>query len=441
MLGINLNLPFKFNWNLKEVAIEDDFGQEISENFFISDYIFSFHTVQTLYAWNNFKKNNHLEISLKDLKDLVRQSLEIDEKLAFLSRQFRWVYGRLKEFKVIWNEIERYRGRTGERPLFLEFMNNDREYQGKIPNLKEIRVDDPELYYHLVHLRNVLYKPEDEEIYKILGEDPVRWKSKHDPKLCWTSFPKKLMSVKDDLERIARRFNDSFDVFIEAQKRFFKKGIISLLKNVNPATYNNVKDNFNKIQDILKNGYFSPSCKKPKDVACVAILSNSIETVFALNGIDIDPSTINNNCLISDKKLINLGQQLEKYSNIKYVQLSLQTLRYVNLNADGTCDFIIPMQPISLSDDLNSNSVNKENFTCCERKLSPYFTRNNKIYVSYLPCKRCLPALKWSLLRRVITYAITNKPGFYQQKKVEVKLVVKKDTAEGFKLTEKYRIF
>lgn len=438
---MNLNIPFKFNWNLNEVSIEDNFNEEISENFFISDYIFSFHTVQTLYAWNNFKKNNHLEIPLKDLKDLVRQSLEIDEKMAFLSRQFRWVYSRLKEFKVTWGEIYEYRNGEGERPLFLRTINDDYEYHGRIPTLKEIREDDPKLYHHLVHLRDVLYKPEDEEIYKILGEDPVRWKSKHDPKLCWTSFPKKLMSVKNDLEKIARRFNDSFDDLIEAQKKFFKKGIISLLKNVNFTTYNNVKDNFNSIQNILKNNYFSSACKKPKKVACVAVLLNSNGTFFALNGIDIDPSTINNNRLIPDQTLINLGQQLENYSKIKYVQLSLQTLRYVNLNANGTCDFLHPMQPVSLSVDLNNNSVKKENFTCCERKLSPYFTWNNKIYVSYLPCKRCLPALAYSLLHRVITYAITKKPGFYQQEKVEVRLVVQKGAAEDFKLTEKYRIF
>lgn len=180
---------------------------------------------------------------------------------------------------------------------------------------------------------------------------------------------------------------------------------------------------------------------KPEEVACVAVLVNRKGAFFALNGIDIaSSSSTTNNCLIPNQGLINLGRQLENYSNIKYVQLSLQTLRYVNLNADRTCDFTTPMQPIPLSSDLNTNSVNPKNYTCCERKLSSYFKRNNKIYVSFLPCKKCLPALECTLSQRVISYAITKKPGFYQQKKVEVKLVVKKDAAEGFKLTEKYCI-
>ena len=444
MLGMILNVPFRFSWNLKEVSIEDSFDQEISEDFFISDYIFSFHTVQTLYAWDNFKKYDNLDISLKDLKDLVRQSLEIDENMALLSRQFRWVYGRLKEFKVIWDKIDKHRDGTEERPSFLRFLNNDneREYFGDIPNLNEIKKYDSELYDQLVLLRDSLYKPEDEEICKILGEDPALWKYKHNFKAGWgVSFPKKLKSVKDDLERISKGFSKSFDNFIEAQKKFFKEEITSLLKNVNPTTYNNVKDNFNRIQDILKNNYFSTKCKKPKEIACVAVLSNCQGTFFALNGIDVAPSPAINNCLIPDQRLINLGLQLEKYSCIKYVQLSLQTLRYVNLNTDGTCDFITPMQPVSLSSDLNNNSVDKRNYTCCERKLSSYFKRYNKIYVSLLPCKRCLPALKCTLPSRVITYAITKKPGFFQQKNIEVKLMVQKDGAEGFKLTEKYRIF
>ena len=440
---MNLRVPFEFKWHLKDSTIEDNFNQEISEDFFISDYIFSFHTVQTLYAWDNFEKYNHLEVSLIGLRDLVRQSIEIDEALALLSRQFRWVYGRLKEFKVMWDEIGKYREVPDEHLSFLSFMNDDNERENfrDIPSLNEIRKRHSELYYHLIHLRDSLYKPEDEEIYKILGEDPARWMFKHDPKKRWTSFPKKLKFVKKDLERIATRFSDSFDNFIEAQKIFFKEEITSLLKNVNLVTYNNVKDNFNRIQDILKNNYFSKACKKPKEVACVAVLLNCNGAFFALNGIDIPPSAAINNCLIPDQRLINLGRQLEIDSKIKYVQLSLQTFRYVNFNADGTCDFISPMQPVSLNDDLNNNSVDKKNYTCCERKLSPYFTRNNKIYVSLLPCKRCLPALKCSLLHRVISYAVIKKPGFYQQKKVEVKLVVKNDAAEGFKFAEKYCIF
>lgn len=231
MLGKDLKIPLNFKWNLKEVTIEESFDEEISENFFISDYIFSFHTVETLYAWDNFKKYNHHEVFLKDLKELVRRSFEIDEKFAFLSRQFRWVYNRLKEFKKLWDGIKEYRCRTERCSLFLEFMDddNEREYPGEVPNLNEIRRHEPELYYRLIPLRDALYKLEDKEIYKILGEDPNRWGYYHNSK-SWISFPQKLISMKKDLKKIAEKFSDSFDKFIEAQKDFFKDGIISLLK-------------------------------------------------------------------------------------------------------------------------------------------------------------------------------------------------------------------
>ena len=180
---------------------------------------------------------------------------------------------------------------------------------------------------------------------------------------------------------------------------------------------NKLLDEYENILRILEKGYHGKKAyNKENRGGCVAVCFTDDMKCFSLSGIDCDVSQNNMQGLSSivEEDVKNMGKIIENKTGLTYCKLNKNTVRYVD--CDSLDEVVFDYQETCLSKDyINKSYLEiKKNYTCCERKIvSSIPNRNNYVFfIKYLPCKKCLPAVKSTGSCSIKVYTRFNRLGF-----------------------------
>lgn len=168
---------------------------------------------------------------------------------------------------------------------------------------------------------------------------------------------------------------------------------------------------------------------------CVAVLMANGEKYFALSGIDVDLQSLlplKQDLPSLEPDVEKVGKELDGYNGYKYVHLTPQVERYVELadieDKNSECTFL--SAPTTLAND-RLNPIHRRYYTCCERKLMAQVSSlKNVFFIKFKPCIKCLPAVATSLKKRVVSYVYSKESGMYGKSRVVKKIIVKKKQNE-----------
>ncbi len=180
---------------------------------------------------------------------------------------------------------------------------------------------------------------------------------------------------------------------------------------------NKLLDEYENILRILEKEYHGKKAYNKKNTGgCVAVCFTDDMKCFSLSGIDCDVSKNNLQGLSSivEEDVKKVGELIENKTGLTYCKLNKDTVRYVR--CDSLDEIYFDYQETCLSKDYVNIQYSeiRENYTCCERKIvSSIPNRNNYVFfIKYLPCKKCLPAVKSTDSCSIKIYTRFNRRGF-----------------------------